>query len=54
MGKDKMKSMIESQNGDEDHAGDGVNYDDQMKYVSIIAKPMASEELAKKVRCSII
>ena len=50
MGKDKRKSMNESQNGDEDHAGDGVNYDDQMKYVSIIAKPMASEELAKKVR----
>jgi len=47
--KDKRKSLNESQNGEEEKASEGLSYDDQMKYVSVIAKPMASEELAKKV-----
>ena len=50
MGKDKRKSMNESQNGDEVEDKSGMSYDDHMKYVSVIAKPMASEELSKKVK----
>jgi hypothetical protein len=52
MGKDKRKSINESQNGDaaaDDEVPSGPSYDDQMKFISIIAKPMASEDLAKKV-----
>ena len=49
MGKDKRKSMNESQNGDEVEDKSGMSYDDHMKYVSVIAKPMASEELSKKL-----
>lgn len=48
MGKDKKKDV--SQNGeDEEMAESGMSYDDHMKYVSLIAKPMASEELTKKL-----
>ena len=51
MGKDKRKSMNESQNGDEaDESTGGFSYADHMKYVSVIAQPMASEELTKKVK----
>ena len=51
MGKDKekRKSLNDTQNGDDEKSSDGPSYDDQMKYVSVIAKPMASEELTKKV-----
>lgn len=50
MGKEKKekKSLDESQtNGD---ATDEVSYEDRLKYVSVIAQPMASKKLAKKVR----
>ena len=52
MGKDKekRKSLNETQNGDDEATNGGPSYDDQMKYVSVIAKPMASEELTKKVK----
>jgi hypothetical protein len=50
MGKDKRKSMNESQNGDEaDESTGGLSYAEHMKYVSVISQPMASEELTKKV-----
>jgi hypothetical protein len=53
MGKDKRKSLNESQNGDDaDESAGGISYADHMKYVSVIAQPMASEELTKKVRIS--
>ena len=47
MGKDKKakKSLDESQD-----AGDGeLSYEDRLKFVSIISKPMASKKLSKKV-----
>ncbi len=50
MGKDKRKSMNESQNGDEVEDTSGKSYAEHMKYVSVIAQPMASEELSKKVK----
>merc|ERR1712228_899523 len=49
MGKDKKKdkslngSKIEEENGDE------MSYEDRLEHVSIIAKPMASKKLAKKL-----
>ncbi len=50
MGKEKRKSMNESQNGDETVVEEnGMSYDEHMKYVSVIAQPMASEDLTKKV-----
>jgi hypothetical protein len=53
MAKDKRKSLNESQNGDDaDESAGGISYVDHMKYVSVIAQPMASEELTKKVRIS--
>ena len=45
MGK-KDKSMNESQ---DDGAGDEMSYEDRLKFVSIISKPMASKKLSKKV-----
>ena len=50
MGKEKRKSMNESQNGDEAEEQNGMSYDEHMKYVSVIAQPMASEDLTKKVQ----
>lgn len=51
MGKEKKekkdKSLNESTiNGD---AADEISYEDRLKYVSVIAEPMASKKLAKKV-----
>ena len=49
MGKDKKakKSLDESQsNGD---SKDEISYEDRLKFVSVISKPMASKKLAKKV-----
>jgi len=49
MGKDKKakKSLDESQsNGD---SKDEVSYEDRLKFVSVISKPMASKKLAKKL-----
>ena len=54
MGKDKKKdkslngSKIEEENGDE------MSYEDRLEHVSIIAKPMATKKLAKKVNTYII
>merc|ERR1712110_232289 len=41
MGKDKSQS-----NGD---AKDEISYEDRLKFVSVISKPMASKKLAKKL-----
>lgn len=50
MGKDKNKSLNETQPDDDMEEENGCeSYDDQMKYVSKIAHPMASEKLSKKV-----
>merc|ERR1712198_716741 len=49
MGKDKKakKSLDESQsNGD---SKDEISYEDRLKFVSVISKPMASKKLAKKL-----
>ena len=59
MGKDKKKdkslneskiedkSLNESKIGEEN--GEEMSYEDRLKHVSIIAKPMANKKLAKKV-----
>merc|ERR1712113_1056654 len=47
MGKEKKeKKLDESQNAD---AKDEVSYEDRLKFVSVISKPMASKKLAKKL-----
>ena len=48
MGKDKKekKAVNESQNEGET---DEMSYEDRLKYVSIISKPMAPKKLTKKV-----
>ncbi len=49
MGKDKKnESMAEGE--------DKVSYDEKLRYTSIIAKPMASKKLTKKVcsRCELL
>ena len=49
MGKEKKekKSMDESQNNGTD--AEEMSYEDRLKYVSIISKPMAPKKLTKKV-----
>ena len=43
MGKDKKnESLAEGE--------DKVSYEEKLKYVSVIAKPMASKKLTKKVK----
>jgi len=49
MGKDKNKSLNNTQPEDDAEENGSESYDDQMKYVSKIAHPMASEKLSKKV-----
>merc|ERR1719450_386056 len=46
MGKDKKEKVTE--NGD-DTISEGPSYEDKLKFVSVIAKPMASKKLTKKV-----
>merc|ERR1712113_568492 len=47
MGKEKKeKKLDESQNAD---AKDEMSYEDRLKYVSIISKPMAPKKLTKKL-----
>merc|ERR1712179_42627 len=46
MGKDKKEKVTE--NGD-DTINEGPTYEDKLKFVSVIAKPMASKKLTKKV-----
>ena len=53
MGKDKKekKSLDVSQsNGDGTMVEEEMSYEDRLKYVSIISKPMAPKKLTKKVR----
>merc|ERR1712203_85799 len=45
MGKDKKEKVTE--NGD-DTVNEGPTYEDKLKFVSVIARPMASKKLAKK------
>merc|ERR1712210_34613 len=46
MGKEKGKK--ENENGD-DTVNEGPSYEEKLRFVSVIAKPMASKKLAKKV-----
>jgi len=46
MGKEKKEKVAE--NGDET-VTEGPSYEDKLKFVSVIAKPMASKKLTKKV-----
>ena len=48
MGKEKKekKSVDESQNEGE---AEEMSYEDRLKYVSVISKPMAPKKLTKKV-----
>ena len=51
--KEKKAALDESQtngNGDTSLATDEISYEDRLNFVSVIAKPMASKKLAKKVR----
>lgn len=43
MVKDKKNTSVVEDDGDK------VSYEDKLKFVSVIAKPMASKKLAKKV-----
>merc|ERR1712165_230207 len=45
--KKEKKSMDESQNNGTD--GDEMSYEDRLKYVSVISKPMAPKKLTKKL-----
>ena len=45
MGKEKDKKNESIAEGE-----DKVSYEEKLKYVSVIAKPMASKKLSKKVR----
>jgi hypothetical protein len=45
--KEKKEKMDESQNNGTD--ADEMSYEDRLKYVSIISKPMAPKKLTKKV-----
>merc|ERR1711973_551372 len=49
MGKEKKakKNLDESQDNGE--AKDEISYEDRLKFVSVIIKPMASKKLAKKL-----
>ena len=51
MGKEKKekkdKSLNESQIAEEN--GEEMSYEDRLEFVSVIAKPMATKKLAKKV-----
>ena len=47
MGKEK-KEKEAAENGD-DTVTEGPSYEDKLKFVSVIAKPMASKKLTKKV-----
>ena len=49
MGKDKKKDKSLNESKIEEENGEEVSYEDRLKYVSIIAKPMANKKLAKKV-----
>ena len=52
MGKEKKekKALDESQtNGTNGDTTDEISYEDRLNFVSVIAKPMASKKLAKKV-----
>ena len=46
MGKKEKKSLDESQVEDANEP----SYEDRLQYVSVIAEPMASKKLAKKVK----
>ena len=48
MGKKDKKSLDESQAEDANEP----SYEDRLQYVSVIAEPMASKKLAKKVTVS--
>ena len=52
MGKEKKekkdKSLNESQIAEEN--GEEMSYEDRLEFVSVIAKPMATKKLAKKVK----
>ena len=52
MGKEKKekKALDESQTNDTNgDTTDEISYEDRLNFVSVIAKPMASKKLAKKV-----
>ena len=51
MGKDKKEKAVmdDSQNNDGKEAEE-MSYEDRLKFVSIISKPMASKKLTKKVK----
>ena len=48
MGKEKKEKAAEAENGDET-VTEGPSYEDKLKFVSVIAKPMASKKFTKKV-----
>ena len=55
--KEKKAALDESQtngNGDTSLVTDEISYEDRLNFVSVIAKPMASKKLAKKVSISLI
>merc|ERR1712212_549345 len=51
MGKDKKEKKDKSLNESkiEEENGDEMSYEDRMEFVSVIAKPMATKKLAKKL-----
>merc|ERR1712025_1064132 len=49
MGKDKKKDKSLNESKIEEENGEEMSYEDRLEHVSIIAKPMASRKLAKKL-----
>merc|ERR1712066_681472 len=49
MGKDKKKDKSLNERKIEEENGEEMSYEDRLEFVSVIAKPMASRKLAKKL-----
>ena len=52
MGKEKKEKKVldESHTNGDTSVVEEISYEDRLKFVSVIAHPMASKKLAKKVR----
>ena len=50
MGKDKKEKKVMDDSQNNGAETEEMSYEDRLKYVSIISKPMAPKKLTKKVR----
>ena len=49
MGKEKKEKKVLDESHTNGETTDEISYEDRLNFVSVIAKPMASKKLAKKV-----